>query len=163
PTRVTYVAALTGIKPQKQDINFRVDPYVTIENDGLKTSQSNQSKTTVKEGGDIRWGNTSHSTVDFTFNTDFAEADADQDIINLTRYSIALPERRQFVLENPGLLAVGDPLNLMPYFSRDIGLNANGQPIPIIAGLKYTDRTSSRSIGVLYTLQNSDNITHVTQ
>src|SRR6201996_5784968 len=108
--RMTYVAALTGIKPPKQDINFRVDPYVTIENDGLKTSQSNQSKTTVKEGGDIRWGNTSHSTVDFTFNTDFAEADADQDIINLTRYSIALPERRQFFLENAGLLTVGDPL-----------------------------------------------------
>ncbi|HEX3385251.1 MAG TPA: carbohydrate binding family 9 domain-containing protein, partial [Mucilaginibacter sp.] len=161
--RMTYVASLTGLQPPKQDLNLRVDPYVTIENDGLKTSQSDKSKTTVKEGGDIRWGNTSHSTVDLTFNTDFAEADADQDIINLTRYSIALPERRQFFLENAGLLTVGDPLNLMPYFSRDIGLNANGQPIPIIAGLKYTDRTSSRSIGVLYTLQNSDNITPVTQ
>lgn len=161
--RMTYVAALTGFQPPKQDLDLRVNPYVNVENDRLKTGLSGQNKTTVKEGADIRWGNTSHSTVDLTLNTDFAEADADQDIINLTRYSIALPERRQFFLENAGLLTAGDQNNLMPYFSRNIGLNDNGQPIPIIAGLKYTDRTSSRSIGVLYTLQNSDRITPVTQ
>lgn len=160
--RMTYAAELTGLQLPKHDVNLRVTPYTLAESNRVKTNGSDKSNSTLKAGGDIRWGNTPHSTVDLTFNTDFAQADVDQQVINLTRFSIFLPEKRQFFLENAGLLTAGDNVNLLPYFSRNIGLNQEGNPIPVIAGLKYTDRTSSRSIGALYTLENSDKVTPLT-
>ncbi|MFC4213392.1 DUF5916 domain-containing protein [Pedobacter lithocola] len=152
--RMTYTALLEGIEPPKPSTNIQVNPYTvatyTDHPDGGKKLQS-------KFGGEFKWNPNVHSTVDVTINTDFAQADADRQVNNLTRFSVLFPERRQFFLENAGLFDAGSVGNFKPFFSRSIGLDQNGDLIPIDAGLRYTDKNTSYSLGALYVHQRNDN------
>ncbi|MFD3002581.1 DUF5916 domain-containing protein [Pontibacter toksunensis] len=151
--RMTYVAALKGIDLPPAGRNIRLNPYVVQKAQASGGEQNGKVQLATKVGGDLKWGITEHSTLDLTVNTDFAQADVDRQVINLTRFSVYFPERRQFFLENSGLFVTGDPANLQPFFSRRIGLDAFGNPIPLLLGARYTDRQVSRSIGMLYALQ----------
>ena len=73
-------------------------------------------------------------TLDTTYRTDFAQVEADQQQVNLTRFNLFFPEKREFFLENAGTFAFGPGGNLVPFFSRRIGLSAAGTPVPIIGG-----------------------------
>ena len=87
-------------------------------------------------GGDVKWALTPNTVLDATFNTDFAEADVDRQVINLTRFSVFFPEQRPFFLENASLFSAGLEREVRPFFSRRIGLDDDGTPIPIDAGLR---------------------------
>jgi hypothetical protein len=87
------------------------------------------------EGGvDLKYGLTSALTLDATYNTDFAQVEVDQQQVNLTRFNLFFPEKRDFFLENSGIFNFGPGGNLVPFFSRRIGLSSSGTPIPIIGG-----------------------------
>lgn len=157
PQRMDYAARLTGLKLPPPSINFRVQPYTLVQRDKT-TNASNKTSTTtsIKPGGEIKWATNTHSILDFTFNTDFAQADVDRAVNNLTRFNVFFPERRQFFLENSGVYAGADIDDIKPFFSRSIGLaNAqfNADPVPIDAGVRYTDRTDKRTIAGLYVHQ----------
>ena len=99
-------------------------------------------------------------TADVTVNTDFAQVEEDLQQINLTRFSILFPEKRDFFLEGPGDLRVRRPQPRRPrlggdsddvpimFFSRQIGL-ANGQTIPVLAGGRVTGKAGPYDIAAL--------------
>ncbi|MFM2442318.1 MAG: hypothetical protein RL449_960, partial [Bacteroidota bacterium] len=102
------------------------------------------------------------SVLDFTFNTDFAQADVDRQVNNISRFSVFFPERRQFFLENASLFSAGlAPINeiiggsmyIQPFFSRTIGLDANVNPIAITAGSRFVYRSEKRNVGGIYMRQ----------
>lgn len=154
--RMTYTGLIKGIEVPKPGINLRINPYIMgLTNYEKETDPELITKQIYKAkvGGDVKWAITQHAVLDATVNTDFAQADVDRQVVNLTRFSVYFPERRQFFLENSGLFLTGDGENIEPFFSRRIGLDDDGKPIPLLAGAKYTDRTARRSIGALYALQ----------
>jgi hypothetical protein len=157
PYRMNYAAQLKGLKLPDPSINLRLQPYTLYQYD--KSAGANgqrSSKSTFKAGGEIKWAINPRSVLDITFNTDFAQADVDLAVNNLTRFNVFFPERRQFFLENRGLYAGADFSNIKPFFSRAIGLaNAqfNAAPVPIDAGIRYSDRNQKRTWAGLYVHQ----------
>lgn len=157
PYRMTYAAQLKGLKLPPAAANIRVQPYALFQADKAVNSANQKSNNqTFKAGGEVKWAINPRSVLDITFNTDFAQADVDRAVNNLTRFNVFFPERRQFFLENSGVYAGADITNVKPFFSRTIGLaNAqfNADPVAIDAGLRYTDRNKKRTIAGLYVHQ----------
>ncbi|MEM8507658.1 MAG: DUF5916 domain-containing protein [Bacteroidota bacterium] len=148
--RMAYAALLTNLEPPPPSANIQINPYLL--GDVGRTQEGDapeEDKTNFEAGGEFKWAVTPNSILDVTVNTDFAQADVDQQVQNLTRFSILFPERRQFFLENASIFRVSDINNIQPFFSRQIGLDANGQPIPLDGGLRFTSRTSQQTSGVL--------------
>lgn len=150
------VVGLSGITPSR---NLEVLPYILPgvtqinENDtGLETDGK------FKIGVDAKYGITSNLTADVTFNTDFAQVEADEEQVNLTRFSLFFPEKRPFFLEGAGLFDFGIPRNsfrrpppMLLFYSRRIGL-AEGNAIPIIFGGKTSGKVGSYGVGFLNVL-----------
>ena len=155
--RLQYSGILKGINPPMPDNEIRFTPYVFMQNNlkgnDLPGKSANTNLNKLKPGGDLKWAISSNTVLDLTLNTDFAQANADRDIINLTSYDVSLPEQRQFFLENAGLFNTGDvDGNINPFFSRRIGLNNEGIPVPMDGGLRLVDRESNKSYGILSAL-----------
>lgn len=152
--RMSYAAQLTGLKTPPPSLNLRVQPYVLVQSDRAKAGNNDwqNGKPTVRTGGEVKWAVNTHAVADFTFNTDFAQADVDRAVNNLTRFNVFFPERRQFFLENRGVYAGASTDGINPFFSRTIGLadaQFNADPVPIDAGVRYTDRTTQRTLAGL--------------
>lgn len=114
--------------------NISIIPYVL----GGVTKDFENKKDAVyrKEiGGDVKVGLTSSLNLDLTVNSDFSQVDVDQQVINLNRYELFFPEKRQFFLENGDLFANFGYADIRPFFSRRVGLNA-----PIRAGARLTGK-----------------------
>jgi hypothetical protein len=156
PYRMNYAAALKGLKLPASSTNLRVNPYLLYQYSDTKTGKNGEdiAKNDLKIGGEAKWAINTHAVLDVTVNTDFAQADVDRAVNNLTRFNVFFPERRQFFLENSGIFAKSADIN--PFFSRTIGLeNAqfNANPVPIDVGTRFTDRNSKRTIAGLYVHQ----------
>lgn len=162
PQRMTYAAQLKGLKLPPPSANVRVQPYMLYQ--ASKNINSLNLKATanqIKTGGEVKWAINPQSVLDVTFNTDFAQADVDRAVNNLTRFNVLFPERRQFFLENSGIYAGVDVRGLKPFFSRTIGLSNsqfNADPVPIDAGLRFTNRTRKQAIAGLYVHQRATDI-----
>lgn len=154
--RTSYAGKLTNMDPPDPPLNVRVQPYSLVQGDRPYTE--NRPDVTPKFGGEVKWSPSRSSVVDLTFNTDFAQADVDEQVINLTRFPVFFPEKRQFFLESANLFELGNIRSLKPFFSRRIGLTGGGEPVPIDAGLRYVDQTTERSVGGLLMRQRSSDI-----
>ncbi|HMO31721.1 MAG TPA: DUF5916 domain-containing protein [Lacibacter sp.] len=157
PYRMTYAAQLQGLKLPPPAVNLRLQPYTLVQHD-KNTNAANDivSRTNVKAGGEVKWAINPHAVLDVTFNTDFAQADVDRAVNNLTRFNVFFQERRQFFLENSGVYTGANYDGIKPFFSRSIGLantQFNADPVGIDAGARYTDRTQKRTIAGLYVHQ----------
>jgi len=160
--RISYGGVLDSIKPPPPRTNIRVRPYV------LGTSVTDRATNafngrTGDVGGEIIWAPSANSLLEATVNTDFAQADVDRQVVNLTRFNVFLPERRQFFLENADLLNAGGlgattiggiggvsgRYFVQPFFTRRIGLGDDGTPLPIDAGLRYAFRSGRTTAGAL--------------
>jgi hypothetical protein len=157
PYRMTYAAQMKGLKLPPPSANVRVQPYALYQySNATNADGARASDHDFKVGGEIKWAVNTHSVLDVTFNTDFAQADVDRAVNNLTRFNVFFPERRQFFLENSGVYAGADIDDIKPFFSRTIGLansQFNAEPVPLDAGFRYTDRTKDRTIAGLYVHQ----------
>ncbi|MFY7652711.1 MAG: DUF5916 domain-containing protein [Chitinophagaceae bacterium] len=160
PYRMSYAAQLKGLKLPQPSINIRVQPY-TLYTSNKTTNNSNSTiENQLKVGGDIKWAINSHSVVDATFNTDFAQADVDRAVNNTSRFNVFFPERRQFFLENSGVYTGANYDGIKPFFSRTIGLDNtqfNANTVPINGGLRFTNRTQKNTIAALYVHQRETN------
>ena len=160
--RMDYAGLLTGLKPPPPSPNIRVQPYFLLASDAYSGSETDNSQTTKpKIGGDLKWAINPNTVLDLTANTDFAQADVDRQVNNLTRLSVLFPERRAFFLENASLFGAGlAPQNefgdggnmvIQPFFSRTIGLaqlpDGTSTPVPIDAGARLVYRGLKRNIG----------------
>lgn len=154
-TRMDYAGVLKNIETPPPSANIRINPYLLLS-DGR--SYINKERTALtdkaKVGGEIKWAVNPFTVMDLTFNTDFAQADVDRQVNNLSRFSVFLPERRQFFLENASLFNIGQGGTIQPFFSRQIGL-INGSPVPIDAGVRLVSRNQQRNFGGLVMHQRS--------
>jgi hypothetical protein len=151
---VGYAGLLTGITGVESGNDLRITPFTT----GQFTSKSAEAGAWNRDGDagvDVKWGVTSSLLLDATYRTDFSQIEADEQQINLTRFSLFFPEKRQFFLENPASFQIGlaaveaERRDLVPFFSRRIGLSASGQPTPVIGGLRLTGRPTGYGLGLL--------------
>ena len=93
---------------------------------------------------------TSSLNLDLTVNPDFSQIEVDQQVTNLTRFNIFFPERRTFFLENADLLAGYGIPPILPFYSRRIGLDDEGNPIPIYSGARLSGNLAPRTrIGIM--------------
>lgn len=102
-----------------------------------------------KAGVDAKFAVTPTLTADLTVGTDFAQVEADQQVINLTRFPVYFPEKRQFFLESSSLFDLGTPGRVQLFYSRRIGLDTNGVPEPIVAGGRVYGRVGPWKGGVM--------------
>jgi Domain of unknown function (DUF5916) len=126
-----------------------ITPYVL--GSALTTFSGRQSRTTTPAefGGEIKYGVTPALTLDLTYNTDFAQVEVDDQRVNLTRFPIFFPEKRPFFLENAGVFSAGTPQAVDLFFTRRIGIGANGTPQPILGGGRLTGRVGGTTVGLL--------------
>src|SRR5262245_28560090 len=100
-------------------------------------------------GDEIKYGVTPSLTLDLTVNTDFAQVEVDEQRTNLTRFPLFFPEKRPFFLENAGVFSAGTPQAVDLFFTRRIGINALGVPVPIGGGGRLTGRIAGLTVGAL--------------
>jgi hypothetical protein len=112
-------------------------------------SFQHQSETTFEAGFDLKMGLTNNTTLDVTANTDFAQVEADDQQINLTRFSLFFPERRQFFLERAAIFDFSFDEDNRLFYSRRIGLGDDGQPIRILGGARSITRSGGWDVGLL--------------
>ncbi len=166
--KVSSAATLVGLEVPTSAARFEVKPYAIADlttNLGATPRVLNQPGGTA--GFDVKYGVTQGLTADFTYNTDFAQVEVDEQQVNLTRFSLFFPEKREFFLEGQGVFNFGagykyDPITTafggalsqyggqapVLFFSRRIGLNA-GRAVPIHGGGRLTGKTGPYSIGLL--------------
>ena len=163
--QLSRAATIVGIQAPQQSRNFELKPYaITTTVTDNKADPPYANDFTADAGFEFKYGLTRGLTADFTFDTDFAQVEEDQVQVNLTRFSLFFPEKREFFLEGQGIFAFGgvetrgafnarpddDNPNLAPimFFSRRIGLSEDGI-VPIIAGGRVTGRAGKYRIGAL--------------
>ena len=100
-------------------------------------------------GLDIKAPITNTLTADITINPDFAQAEVDRQVVNLTRFPLFFPEQRPFFTEGAAIFDYGRPREAQLFYSRSIGLGANGNPVTIPLGVRMQGRAGSRQVGFL--------------
>lgn len=134
--------------PPKPGNNISLIPYVTasVESDNV----NDRHDVTATAGLDAKIALNSSLNLDLTCNPDFSQVEVDRQVTNLSRFSIFFPERRNFFLENNDLFSEYGIPPIRPFYSRRIGLDPNGQPIPILAGLRLSGNIAEATrIGIL--------------
>ena len=130
--------------------NFKVSPYaISNANRGYALGKKSSSDVNNDWGIDAKYGVTPSMNLDLTYNTDFAQVEADQQQINLTRFNLVFPEKRPFFLENAGLFAVGKPGEVDLFYSRRIGISAAGDLVPIRGGGRLSGKVAGVNVGLV--------------
>ncbi len=173
-------ATLVGLEVPDSAARFEVKPYAIAD---LTTNLNSTPQVLNDPGGtagfDVKYGVTQGLTADFTYNTDFAQVEVDEQQVNLTRFSLFFPEKREFFLEGQGVFNFGasygyDPIasyftgalsqfgGVAPvlFFSRRIGLDA-GHTVPIHGGGRLTGKAGPYSIGLLDVQTGADDTARV--
>ena len=147
--RVSEAGTLKGLRPPNQK-SLKLTPYAL----GLGSKGGVAGNETISGGEfgfDAKYLVTPSLTLDATYNTDFAQVEADEVQVNLDRFSIFLPEKRPFFLENAGLFSVGAPREIELFFSRRIGIGSGGAQQPFAGGLRLSGKVAgSTNIGLLH-------------
>lgn len=142
--KLAYAGKLTGIENIKRGNPIYLKPFISA---GFqKTIELN--KKILKSGLDIKYGIAQNLSLDLTFNTDFAQVESDRARINLTRFPLFFPERRDFFLENANIFEFSFEQRNTIFYSRRIGLSA-GEEIPINAGARIVGRINEFELGLL--------------
>ncbi len=153
--KVSRAGHLTGLgELPAPGITFEAKPFVLTASrktrDDLGDLPSDQS---VELGLDLKAEVRPGLILDLTANTDFAQVEVDDQQVNLTRFSLFFPEKRDFFLENSGIFSFGTEVGFGPpdylmFFSRRIGIGSEGE-VPIIGGARLTGRVGSQTVGFL--------------
>ena len=164
--KLSSAATLVGLEVPSSGLRFEVKPYAISD----VTTDLNKAPPLKNEfagdfGFDAKFGVTQGVTADLTYNTDFAQVEADEQQVNLTRFSLFFPEKREFFLEGQGIFDFGggsrpDPTTFyfrgerfsgeapVLFFSRRIGLQ-DGRTVPILGGGRLTGKVGPYNIGLL--------------
>ena len=169
--RISLYGTLVGLEAPPPSRVLEVKPFGIS---GLRTDVSAdpeiRNEGHADAGLDVKWGITENLVADFTFNTDFAQVEVDEQQVNLTRFSLFFPEKREFFLESRGIFDFGGGGGGRPpgsarggrgrggggggsgaptmFYSRRIGLQ-DGQQIPIIAGGRMTGKVGAFDLGLV--------------
>jgi len=149
--RVSLAGQLEGIEGIHPGRNLYVKPYVTAP---VQRLQGDDIDFKPEVGMDLKYAVGTQSTLDLTYNTDFSQVEADEQQINLTRFSLFFPEKREFFLENAGIFGFGRSrsgfrTDLIPFFTRRIGISPDNRLVPILGGARLSGREGKNSFGFL--------------
>lgn len=143
--RPVHAGRLTGLRQMSQGLGLEVKPYGAVSS---KREIDEGSSTPSDVGFDVNYNVTSGLRAAFTVNTDFAEVEVDDRQVNLTRFPLVFPEKRDFFLEGTSIFAFARTSRPEPFFSRRIGL-LEGTPIPIQYGGRLTGQSGRYDIAFL--------------
>lgn len=153
--RMSHAATLIGLEAPPGSRNLELKPFAigSLTTDAMSSAGS-RSEFDPDAGFDVKYGLTKSLTLDFTYNTDFAQVEADEAQVNLTRFALSLPEKREFFLEGAGIFTFGtvsgasaDEAPLL-FYSRRIGLSG-GRPVPVVGGGRLTGKAGPWTIGAI--------------
>ena len=168
--RVSMYGTLVGIEAPAQSRNLEVKPYAIAGSRTDLTADPQINKDGYADVGlDVKYSMTQNLTADFTYNTDFAQVEVDEQQVNLTRFSLFFPEKREFFLESRGIFDFGTGELIggfgglrggggggfrgrgsapTLFYSRNIGLQG-GAPVPIMGGGRVTGKVGSFDVGLV--------------
>jgi hypothetical protein len=154
-TRVSRAGHIHGLTDlPRTGLNLELKPYLIGGATGeLDSFDRLDTDAEVDMGLDAKYEVRPGLVLDATLNTDFAQVEVDDQQVNLTRFSLFFPEKRDFFLENGGVFEMGwrgtfEPPPFLLFFSRRIGISEDG-PIPVLGGLRLTGRAGSQTVGLL--------------
>jgi hypothetical protein len=136
----------------QQGLGLDVKPSGIVRH--IRDHIEDHESTKVEPSLDIFYKVTPSLTTALTLNTDFAETEVDEREVNLTRFDLFFPEKRDFFLQDAGIFEFGGlERNGRPFFSRRIGLDEEDRPVDILAGVKLTGREGPWNIGLFVVQQ----------
>ena len=144
--RAERYGQLVGIRTDAAYARWEAEPYAL--GGGERGYRPTSSDPRFNMGGDVLYDFTPNLRGTLSIRTDFAQVEADQEVINFTRFPLFFPEKRDFFLEDAGLFNVGLDQEMMMFYSRRIGLS-DGQEVPILAAGKLSGRVGPYSVGVM--------------
>ena len=142
--QVSQYANLTGIKNIKRGNDIKIKPFGIIGSQRQISGDETKSDNLENGGVDLYYGLKSNLTLNLTYNTDFAQVEADNAQINLNRFNLFYPEKREFFLTRSKLFSFGNSRQTEIFFSRRIGLNQN-----VLGGSRMYGQVGKTSIGAL--------------
>ncbi|MBK5299471.1 MAG: carbohydrate binding family 9 domain-containing protein, partial [Vicinamibacteria bacterium] len=160
--KLSSAGTLVGLEAPSGVLSLDIKPYVLgAARADRAVDPSFETDLDGDAGVDVKYGITRGLTADFTYRTDFAQVEDDDQQVNLTRFSLFFPEKREFFLEGQGIFAFGGvetapragtslgPVNTpVLFFSRQIGL-LGSTPVPIDVGGRLTGKAGRYSVGLL--------------
>ena len=153
--QVSNAGHLLGVGPARTGLKLRLKPYVL---GGFDVRGGEPADKRHNVGLEVaKFSLTPGLTAELTVNTDFAQTEVDQAIVNLTRFPAFFPEKREFFLERAGIFEFGlggrrggeSERNLTMYYSRRIGLTDDRRQVPLRAGAKVIGRAAGLDLGLL--------------
>ena len=155
-SRMASAATVIGLETPAESKNLELKPYAVSSLTSNRTGVSPfDNRRNANAGLDFKYGLTRSLILDATYRTDFAQVEEDLQQINLTRFSLFFPEKRDFFLEGQGIfdfggVQAGNSPGDVPllFFSRQIGLS-QGQAVPVVGGVRLTGRAGPFSLGAL--------------
>ena len=156
-TRVSLAGELRGLQGLSLGMDLKLKPFVVVGPRNRVLSATNTQNTWTRDVGlDARYGVTPSLNLDVTLNTDFAQVEVDEQQVNLTRFGLFFPEKRDFFLENSNAFTVGTGSSFTStqvqtdlFFSRRIGLSDTGQPVPILGGARLSGKVGKNNVAVM--------------
>ncbi len=144
--KLSHAGELVGIKNINRGNPIYLKPFFSIG----KEKRNEYEKNIYKPGLDIKYGISDQLSLDLTINTDFAQVESDKAVINLTRFPLFFPEKRDFFLEGANIFdfSLGESNRI--FYSRRIGI-FNGDEIPVIGGVKVVGKIANTEIGFITT------------
>ena len=155
-SRMASAATLIDLEPPAESKNLEFKPYaVSSATTNRAGAAPFDNRLDANAGFDFKYGLTRSLILDATYRTDFAQVEEDLQQVNLTRFNLFFPEKRDFFIEGQGIfdfggVQAGNSPGDVPllFFSRQIGLS-QGQAVPVVGGLRMTGRTGPYSVGLL--------------
>ena len=146
--RVSEAGTIEGIvTPASRNLKFT--PYGLAS--ARRGGELDGTESDVEFGFDAKYSITPSLTLDLTYNTDFAQVEADEQQVNLDRFNLFFPEKRPFFLENADQFVVGNSHEAELFFSRRIGIGEDGEVIPIDGGVRVSGKIGANTnVGFLY-------------
>ena len=150
--RGSLAAPLVGLQAPRGSRNLEIKPYAITDLSSDVVAMPSVANALAGDAGlDVKYGVTQSVTADFTFNTDFAQVEADEQQVNLTRFSLFFPEKREFFLENRATFGFGRGGGDTPilFHSRRIGVQSGGE-VSVRGGGRMTGRAGGFDFGLLH-------------
>lgn len=156
---MSRAGTVSGFDGLPRPRNLTLKPFALAGDASGRETEPGHGGTSSDFGMDLKYGVTPRLTLDLTYRTDFSQVEVDQEEVNLTRFSLFFPEKRDFFMENSGVFAFGElaernfrmgttPDALTLFHSRRIGLEG-GRPVPITGGARLTGSAAGAEMGFL--------------
>jgi hypothetical protein len=159
--KVSRAGTVHGFQGLEQGRNLTIKPYALGETlQGTAREALDDTGGNFAAGFDLKYGITPRLTLDASLFTDFSQVEVDQEQVNLTRFSIFFPEKRDLFLENDGIFTLGDvsernyrtgssPRDFKLFYSRNIGLSPDRRVIPMLGGVRMSGKMGETDVGFL--------------